>query len=199
MTDIEPTAVVTSLVSLAGLLVLLRLYRDYSVDRFRAEMFALRDEMFDFAASGGIAFGRPAYGRLRLTMNGLVRRAPRMRLMEIVLFRLLSRLGRRGIAEFDTDWEKALDGLDDTARRRLNDFRDRMRRIVIAHLLFRSPAAVATLIASLATRVAGARFTDFARDRTKALLSDAEAAAFEYGRTPATVGERPRAETPATA
>lgn len=199
MTDIEPAAVVTSLASLAGLLVLLRLYRDYSVDRFRAEMFALRDEMFDFAASGGIAFWRPAYGRLRLTMNGFARRAPRMRLMEIVLFRLLSRRDRRGIAEIDADWEKALDGLDDTARRRLNDFRGRMRRIVIAHLLFRSPAAVATLIASLATRVAGARFTDFARDRTKALLADAEAAAFRSGRTPAIVGGRPRAGTPATA
>lgn len=186
MTDIELTAAVTSLVSLAGLLVLLRLFRDYSVDRFRAEMFALRDEMFDFAASGGIAFGRPAYGRLRLTMNGFARRAPRMRLMEIVLFRLLSRRDRRGIAEIDAAWEKALDGLDDTARRRLNDFRGRMRRIVIAHLLFRSPAAVATLIASLATRAAGARFTDFARDRTKALLASAEAVAFEYGQTPAT-------------
>ena len=99
MTDIEPTEVVTSLVSLAGLLVLLRLYRDYSVDRFREEMFALRDEMFDFAASGGIAFGSPAYGRLRLTMNGFVRRAPRMRLMEIVLFRALSRRDRDEIAE----------------------------------------------------------------------------------------------------
>ena len=199
MTDIEPAAVVTSLVSLAGLLVLLRLYRDYFVDRFRAEMFALRDEMFDFAASGGIAFGRPAYGRLRLTMNGFARRAPRMRLMEVVLFRLLSRRDRGEIAEIDAAWEKALDGLDDTARRRLNDFRGRMRRIVIAHLLFRSPAAVAALIASLATPAAGARSTDFARDRTKALLADAEAAAFRYGRTPAAVGERPRAETPATA
>lgn len=198
MTDIELTAAVISLVSLAGLLVLLRLYRDYSVDRFRGEMFALRDEMFDFAASGGIAFGSPAYGRLRLTMNGLARRAPRMRLMEIVLFRLLSRPDRGEIAGFDAAWEKALDGLDDASRRRLNDFRDRMHRIVIARL-FRSPVTVAALITSPATRATGGRLTDFARDRTRALLASAEAVAFGYGQTPATADERPRAETAAPA
>ena len=198
MTDIDLTAVATSLVSLAGLLVLLRLYRDYSVDRFREEMFALRDEMFDFAASGGIAFGHPAYGRLRLTMNGFARRASRLGLMEVVLFRLLSRRDRDEIAKFDTDWEKALDGLDDTARRRLNDFRDRMRQVVIAHL-FRSPAAVAAIIASPVTRATGGRLTEFARERTGALLADADAVAFRYGQIPATVDERPRAETPAPA
>lgn len=198
MTDIKATAVATSLISLAGLLLLLRLYRDYSVDRFREEMFALRDEMFDFAAAGGIAFGHPAYGRLRLTMNGFARRAAGMRLLEIVIFRALFRRDRDEIAEFDADWEKTLDGLDDAARRRLNDFRDRMRRVVIARLL-RSPVAIAALIASPATRATDGKLTDFVRERTRALLADADAVAFRCGQTPATANERPRAETPAPA
>lgn len=192
MTDnIDLTAVATSLVSLAGFLVLLRLYRDYSVDRFREEMFALRDEMFDFAAAGGIAFGHPAYGRLRLTMNGFARRASRLGLMEIVLFRLLSRRDRSEIARFDADGEKALDGLDDTSRRRWNDFRNRMHRVVIAHL-FRSPVAIATLITSPVTRATGGRFTEFARERTGALLAGAEAVALLYGEAPTTANGRAR-------
>ena len=41
------------------------LYRDYRVDLFRQRMFALRDQLFDIAASGRIAFDDPAYGKLR--------------------------------------------------------------------------------------------------------------------------------------
>lgn len=181
MTDIEPAAAATSLVSLAGLLLLLRLYRDYSADRFREEMFALRDEMFDFAAAGGISFRHPAYGRLRLTMNGFARWAARLRLVEVVLFRALSRRDRGETADFDADWKTALDGLDAASRRRLTDFRDRMHRVLLAHLLLRSPLVVASLIASPTVRATGVSLTDFVMERTRPLLAGADAAALRYG------------------
>lgn len=199
MTDTQLTAAVVSVLSLIGLLVLLRLYRDYSVDRFRQEMFALRDEVFDFAASGGIAFRHPAYGMLRLTMNGFVRWADRLRLMEIIFFRLLSRRDLGDNSRFDADWEKALNGLNDTAQCRMNGFRDRMHQVLISHLLFRSPIVVVTLIVPLLTWAVGVRLVIFVMERTKAVLAGVDAVAFGYGETPTASDEWPHAETPAPA
>jgi hypothetical protein len=54
------------------------LYRDYRVDLFRQRMFALRDELFELAASGRIAFDDPAYGKLRSMLNGYIRFAHRI-------------------------------------------------------------------------------------------------------------------------
>ena len=191
MTDTEFMATMVSLLSLVGLLVLLRLYRGYSVDRFRQEMFALRDEVFDFAAAGGIAFDHSAYGMLRLTMNGFVRWADKLRLMEILFLRLLSHRDRGQNSKFDADWEKALNGLGDASRHRLNDFRDRMHQVVIAHLLFRSPVVVITLIVPLVTWVVGMKLASFVMERTTALLAGLDAVAFGYGETSVPANETP--------
>ena len=53
--------------------VLLKLWRDARLDSFRQELFVLRDELFDYAASGKIAFDDPAYRLLRQMMNGMIR------------------------------------------------------------------------------------------------------------------------------
>lgn len=55
-------------------------YTDYSVDLFRQRMFRLRDAFFDEAADGKISFSHPAYGVVRLTMNGLIRYGHRINL-----------------------------------------------------------------------------------------------------------------------
>jgi|SRR5882672_2427141 len=84
------TAVGTTL-SLIGLWALFHwLYRDYRVDLFRQRMFALRDELFDMAASGRIAFDNPAYGKLRDMLNGYIRFAHRVSL-PLLLFASRSR------------------------------------------------------------------------------------------------------------
>jgi hypothetical protein len=43
------------------------------LDRFRQDVFGLRDELWDFAASGQISFDDPAYRLLRQLMNGFIR------------------------------------------------------------------------------------------------------------------------------
>ena len=199
MTGTQFIAAMVSLLSLIGLLFLLRLYRDYSVDRFRQEMFALRDEVFDFASAGGISFRHPAYGMLRLTMNGFVRWADRLRLMEVVVFRFFSRRDLSESSKFDADWERALNGLDDTSRRQLNDFRDRMHQVLITYLLFGAPVVVATLIVSVVTWAMGVRLANFVMERTRALLAGIDAVAFDYGDTPKTMDEPSHAQTPAPA
>lgn len=183
MTDARIAAALTSILSLAGILVLLRLHRDTAVDRFREDLFALRDEMFDFAASGGIEFRHPAYGMLRLTMNGFVRRADGLHLLRVVLLLLVSpREDRRGGGGFPAAWRRSLLDLDSHGQARMNDYRDRMHRIVAPYLLFRSPVMLATIIVPLVAAVRGVTLTNFAlRVLPNRWLDSLDAAAFEYG------------------
>lgn len=52
-------------------------FRPYLLDKFRAEMFELRDELFDHAAEGNVDFGDPNYGAVREWFNASIRMAHR--------------------------------------------------------------------------------------------------------------------------
>ena len=186
MTDTQIVAALTSILSLVGILVLLRLHRGTSVDRFREDLFALRDEMFDFAASGGVEFRHPAYGMLRLTMNGFVRRADRLHLLRIVLLLFVSpREDRRRDDGFRAAWKRSLLELDGAAQARMNEYRDRMHRIVVEYVLFRSPAPMATIVVPVAAAVMGDTLTNFAlRVLKNRWFDDLDAVAFGYGDAP---------------
>src|SRR2546425_10001640 len=43
------------------------------LDTFREQLFTIRAELFDYAASGKIDFSHPAYRLLRQSMNGFIR------------------------------------------------------------------------------------------------------------------------------
>jgi hypothetical protein len=49
------------------------LYRDYRIDAYRQRLFALRNQLWDYAAAGNISFDHPAYLIVRSRMNGLIR------------------------------------------------------------------------------------------------------------------------------
>ena len=59
-------------------------WREHRMDTFRQNLFALRDELFDFAKSGEIAFDDPAYGTLRNVANGMIRYAHLMNFSRVV-------------------------------------------------------------------------------------------------------------------
>lgn len=200
MTDAALAAAVTSVLALIGILVLVRLYRDYAVDRFRQDMFALRDEVFDFAAFGGIGFRHPAYGMLRLTMNGFVRWADRLRLSQIVLFILVSpREDLQTNDSFRTTWSRALSNLDLPTQSRMNGFRERMHQILVAYLVFRSPLLVATVVVPIAVWITGVRLTNVVIAKMKERLDGLDAVAFEYGDTPSMTEALPASEHSALA
>lgn len=48
-------------------------YKDYVVDCTRQELFALRDELFDYANSGNVSFDDEAYKTTRRMINGILR------------------------------------------------------------------------------------------------------------------------------
>jgi hypothetical protein len=61
------------------------LWRAFVVDRYRQQMFHLRDELFDLGMARELPFDGEVYVRTRMTINGLIRRAERVSLMNLLL------------------------------------------------------------------------------------------------------------------
>jgi hypothetical protein len=131
----------TSLVSLFGICYLLFWrYRSLRVDKFRQDMFELRDELFDYASAGNVEFDERAYGLLRSTINGYIRHAHRMTLWHVVFLGLLIRRQDVKLAEtFINRWEKATTALPDEVKERLEAFKWRMEKLVVKHFFTAAP------------------------------------------------------------
>lgn len=50
-------------------------WRPYRIDRVRSELFKLRNDLFIYAAEGGVSFGDPAYLMMRNRLNALIQYA----------------------------------------------------------------------------------------------------------------------------
>jgi len=59
--------------------------RAYYLDALRQKLFALRDELFDFAADDGINFSDQAYLELRQDLNSLIRFAHKISMFRFLL------------------------------------------------------------------------------------------------------------------
>jgi hypothetical protein len=82
--------VTNGVMGLLGFLVLTALWlgprRWYVTDYAREQMFAAREEFFDFAASGGIEFTNPNYIAVRQAINANIRFAHTVSLTRVLLF-----------------------------------------------------------------------------------------------------------------
>ncbi|HTR38231.1 MAG TPA: hypothetical protein VMH80_20115 [Bryobacteraceae bacterium] len=145
------TAVSESAVLLAGIgIVLFWFWSSVRLDCFRQEMFAIRDELFDYAASGHIMFNHPAYRLLRQSMNGFIRYGHQLSFYQFCMT-WLSWKALEGTQAFDwrTKWEAALNSVDVQARRDLEAFHDRATMCVIERIVLGSPILIFALIVSL--------------------------------------------------
>ena len=131
----------TVTVSAAFIVLIFWVIRSMRVDSLRQKLFALRDEMFDFAFAGNISFNDPAYKLLRDQMNGLIRYAH-----QLTLFRLLisvcirTTLGEESSLKWNNAWKDALTNLhDDKLRTEMLLFHDRAMHNALKHLVLGSP------------------------------------------------------------
>lgn len=133
----EPAIIaLSSLGSLFGLAILMYWLRaDYRIDLFRERMFALRDQLFDFAAAGGVSFDHPAYGLLRSTMNGYIRFAHRMLPLNILILIVLTKGGPNYEATFGFEkrWGRAIADLDEPAKKLMVECRMAMEGMGLLH------------------------------------------------------------------
>lgn len=118
-------------------------WRAYARDAFRQRVFALRDQLFDYAAAGNIEFNHPAYWRLRLMMNNTIRFSHRITFGEMLLPVAIDIL--RNSDEPDAPsyaaWKEKVQALPAANREAIMEFFDKFSELLAAHLITTSPVA----------------------------------------------------------
>lgn len=142
--NVEIAAVVIKVgISLAILWVFhFWLYKDLMIDIFRQKIFILRDELFDYAASGHIDFNHPAYGTMRRAMNGFIRFAHRLDLLHAVFIMLFvdeDKLEKYDHLSFDARLSEEMKTLPPDVSATMHGYRKKIQMEVIFHCLRISP------------------------------------------------------------
>lgn len=130
--------IVSSYFTMAGLWVLyFCLYKRFRVDVARQKMFVLRDQLFDEAADGLISFDHPAYGTLRRTMNGYIRFAHRLDLLQAICFLFSGRKYQDLLENEENSFEKRMEKvtreLPEDVRERLAWYRNQIYKQILVH------------------------------------------------------------------
>jgi hypothetical protein len=149
MMDIRELAnIIQVAVSLSVLLTLtLKLWPCLRLDEFRQSLFTVRDELFDFAASGRIPFSHPAYKLLRQSMNGFIRYGHQLTFFRLVCTLLVWKFQhQKPVFTWAAQWEAAVKTIpDDEVKAALRTFHARTLSIVSKRLITGSPALMAAL------------------------------------------------------
>lgn len=113
-------------------------YRPHLRDEFRQKLFAIRDELFDFAADGGIPFEHPAYCTLRADVNRLIRFAERLSLSRVVLVLFFV---RAPFPEYRT-WASFTEGLPPWVCSKLAETHSKVQTALLRYMFQRSLSAI---------------------------------------------------------
>lgn len=180
--------VLTSAVSLLGLLVFLRWpYQHLRSDWFRDELFDIRAELFRYAAAGNISFDHPAYWLFRRTLNGFIRFGNKFGILTLGPLALLgdeaSPRASRGEAQLE--WDQAAENLAPEARQKVLALRRRMHRAVAWHLALSSPMFLVLVIPILAVlcllAVVLVSVKVWFRSRLDSVMGKMDSAALDFG------------------
>jgi hypothetical protein len=142
MTEVQLANILQiSVVGILWSVLFFKLLPMYRLDSFRQKMFSIRDEMFDYAAEGNIAFDNPAYVLLRRQMNGFIRYGHRLTVFRCLMTAAIHKVS--GISQegsWHSEWQKSLDALEsDIVREKLRSFYQRGMWLAVKRLLCGSP------------------------------------------------------------
>src|SRR5258708_8293980 len=152
MTDFQLTTMLETLIAAVILsFVLFRLVPMFRVDGFRQEMFELRDEFFDYAAAGNIAFNHPGYVLLRKLMNGLIRYGHQLTLFRVVMSGVHRKIdGGRPHLKWNDQWNAAVARIGSPqVRSKVINYHARTIRIATKHLILGSPTLMLAMAACI--------------------------------------------------
>lgn len=180
----ENIIVITSLISLGLLLMLLFwFYRDYRVDAFRQEMFELRDRFFDEASFGTLSFESPAYGMLRITMNGLIRYGHRLSLTQMLFIDINVKLNDETSKEYS--FSDRLEGhiieMSEKNQIIISRYHRMMNLILIRHLILSSPILLVTLLFPILLAIFTNRLLKNMLQRLKGPIDNIDSIAYSEG------------------
>jgi hypothetical protein len=147
------------LISVLGLYSVLffKILPTYRLDSFRQRMFAVRDEVFDFAAKGNIAFDDPAYVLLRRQMNGLIRYGHHLTVFRMLMTFILQKMEVGNASPNWTEqWNAALLKIGDhDVQEKMRVFYSRSIYIAVRHLVSGSPLLCFAILAVVLAMVPG--------------------------------------------
>ena len=152
----DSTTFVTVLESVMALAVLswllCALWPACRLDSFRQKVFAVRNDLFDYAAAGRIAFDDPAYTLLRQLMNGTLRYGHQITFFRLFLAGTSDRLLKRQIEPtWPQRWAAAMAKIESpSVRKDLEAFHARLWLLVSMRIVFGSPVLIAALMVSIA-------------------------------------------------
>lgn len=90
------------------------MYKRTRADRFREDLFTIRDELFDYMWQHGLSYDLPAYRQMRDMLNGGIRFSEQLNLMPVLL---VSYLVRDVDSNKEFSLKKALKEIDDPETR----------------------------------------------------------------------------------
>jgi len=115
-------------------------WRPYRIDRVRNELFTLRNELFMFAARGGIAFDDAAYTLLTSRINAVIRFAHTITFTQLILYSVQERFTPTpGLAEQQKRMSEAIDRLPQKSKDVFVGIYQRAGQTIAWHMLVGSP------------------------------------------------------------
>ena len=134
---------ITFSINIATLVVVwLHYVRSYRIDAVRQELFELRDQMFELAASEPLLFETRAYQMLEESLNRTIQFAWRFGSVNYLIAFVMHSRYHPMAQKHHLDWNAALDQLPTTSHRReFEGIRGAMARSLGRHLLLSSPVA----------------------------------------------------------
>ena len=108
------------------------------VDLLRQRLFAIRDELFDFAADGGISFDDPVYRGLRDEINSFIRFAHKITFSRLVLTELFW-----AGETVQPHWHELVAALPPLARSRIVQTHRDTGEVIVQHFIYYSPVVLA--------------------------------------------------------
>ena len=146
------TLIFQSIIIFTTLIVVVAwLWPNVRLDSFRQNMFAIRDELFDYAASSRIGFNDPAYRLLRQSMNGFIRYGHRISFFQITMTKLTRKMvGHNIVYGWTEKWQAALKSVtNDEVRKELERFHERSSLLVFERIVLGSPVLLGLLLVCL--------------------------------------------------
>lgn len=133
-------AVIRLGIYMALVLVLIRLFRSLIIDAFRQNVFAIRDELFEFANQGNISFDSPAYYELRIAMNSVIRYAERITYLRFLIGKAVEKASPDpNVKAYAAKMQSLIESLPETQRAYLKTAYIRLHREIVYLLTWRSP------------------------------------------------------------
>ncbi len=146
----QSITIASTAISLSMLWVLFFwLWKDYRLDRFRQDLFATRDELFDLATAHSVDYSHPAYGLLRSTINGAIQYGHRLGLLNILVFAVAvphDKSQRVSETAYRERWTNAIDSLDKETRDAIVQLRNKVFFCIAKQFIFSSLVLLVVLV-----------------------------------------------------